>query len=214
MPCGLLPSSVLFSRLFELAAIEPTFSCQRFLLFQVSSVSHIASTPLVQFLTLIRLSSALSDPIPRLPHPGSGSYHDTTVALGRRVLRLRLLVTRWCHPSSRVFRPGDFLYNTLIYILVPVFSPVPASIASPTPTLALILVIVFSPVPTITPVAVTVFFLPCLVPCPPLGTVSTGRCRVLCAKLLATYRRHLLSTEMTLRVECKRLVINSVSLSM
>ena len=36
---------------------------------------------------------------------GSGPPHDATVSLGRRVLRLWLLVTRWRHPPSRVFRP-------------------------------------------------------------------------------------------------------------
>ena len=56
------PASLLFSRLFGLAATKPTLSCLRSFSF-LSSLSDIASTTLVRFLALLRLSSALPNPV-------------------------------------------------------------------------------------------------------------------------------------------------------
>ena len=69
-----------------------TFSCPSA---RVSPrVPHRVLT-LVGLFALLRLSSALLDPVSRLPSRGSGSPHDATVLLGRSVfLRLGLLVTR------------------------------------------------------------------------------------------------------------------------
>ena len=66
VPCAPPPASLLFSRLSGLAATGPTLSFLRFPLFsptQVSPVSHMASTTLVRFLPLLRLSCTLLDPI-------------------------------------------------------------------------------------------------------------------------------------------------------
>ena len=66
VPCINPPASLLFSRLSGLlAATGPTFSFQTFfpLSIQVSPFYHMASTALVRFLALLRLSSALPDPI-------------------------------------------------------------------------------------------------------------------------------------------------------
>ena len=114
---------------------------------QVFPVSQIASTTSLRFLALLRLSSALPNPVPRILSLGSGPQHDAMVSLGRRVLRLCLLVTCSRHPPSRVFRSGLSLLFTLISILVPIFSPVPA----PIPTLVLIPVLIFPPAPAPVP---------------------------------------------------------------
>ena len=165
--------------------------------------------------TLRRLSSTLPDPVPRLPSLVSDLQHDATVSLGRRVLRLRLLVIRSRSPPSRIFRPtfittsrvpGLSLPPTVVSILVLVLSPVPAPVPAPIPTVVLIPILVFSPVLAPVSVPVTVSFLPSLVPCFPLGTISTSWRRVLRVKLLATCRCHLLSTDMMPRVEWQCLV--------
>ena len=55
-------------------------------------------------IVLLRLTSTLPDPILHLPCLDACPQHDATVLLGRRVLRLWLLVPRWSCPPSRLFR--------------------------------------------------------------------------------------------------------------
>ena len=64
----------------------------------------MASTTPLGFLPLFHLYSTILDPIPCPPSLGSGSEHDATVSLGRRVLWLRLLVTGYSFASSAVSR--------------------------------------------------------------------------------------------------------------
>ena len=129
----------------------------------------MASIAPLSFFALLRLcsSSALPAPVPRLPSLGSRPPHDAIVSLGRRVLRLWLLVPRWRHPLCRVFRPistitsyvpGIFLPSTLLFVFVPVPASTPASI----PILLIVHIPVLILVPV--PVPVTVSYLPPLVP--------------------------------------------------
>ena len=62
------------------------------------------------------------------------------------------------------------------------------------------------PVPAPVPVFITVLSLPFVVPCSSPGTTSLGKSRILHPNLLATCRRHLLSTEMMARTEWQCLV--------
>ena len=64
------------------------------------------------------------------------------------------------------------------------------------------------------PVPVTVFSLLSLGPGFPLGTTSSDRRRVLRPKLLATNKRHILSTEMMFRAEWRCLIFYSSSFLM
>ena len=72
---------------------------------RVSPAFYITSNTLLEFLALLCPSSALLDHVPHLPSVGSGPSHNTTVSLGRRILRLRLLVSRWRLPRSHVLHP-------------------------------------------------------------------------------------------------------------
>ena len=81
------------------------------------------------------------------------------------------------------------------------------------PTLVLIPVLILPLVPAPVPVPVAVSSLLALVPCSPLGTTLSGRRRVLHPELLATFRRHLLSTETMPRAEGQFLVFYSSSFS-
>ena len=67
------------------------------------------------------LSSALPDPVSRLPSLASRPPHDATVLLERRVLRLWQLVTRWRCPLSYIFRH---------------ISSIPDSLSPPPPSLS------------------------------------------------------------------------------
>ena len=208
MLCAPPPASLLFFRLSGSAATEQALSwLHLFRSTQVSPISHIASTIILRFLALLRLSSALPNPVSRLPSLGSGPQQDATVSLRRRVLRPWLLVIRWRRPPTRFFRPTSVttlylsrlsLLSTLISVLVPILSPLPAPVAAsvlaPIPTLVLIPVLALPPVPVSVPLPATIFSLPFLVPCSPLSNTSSGRRRVLRPKLLATCRHHLLST--------------------
>ena len=90
-PCASLSASLIFSKLSESAVTEPI----RFCLLspspsaQVSPVSHVASMTPLGIFALLRLPSALLDPVPLLTPLGSGPQHDTMVSLGCRVLWLR-----------------------------------------------------------------------------------------------------------------------------
>ena len=153
---------------------------------------------------LLRPSSTLSAPVPRLPSLGSNCLHDATASLGS----LGLLVTRWRHPRSRVIRltftfpsqvPGLSLPSNLIFVFVPVLAliPIPMTILVPVPIPMLV------PVPTSTPapVPVTGSSLPSLGPGSSVSTTSSDRRRVLHPKLRDTFRLHLLFTEIMSRAE-------------
>ena len=118
----------------------------------ISLVFHIASLTLLGVLALICLSSTFPDRTYRLRLLGSGLLHDATASLGRRVLRLWLLITLWRRPLCCAFQttsittlkvPRLGLPSTLISIIVPVSAPVLALI----PALMLITVLVLVPAP-------------------------------------------------------------------
>ena len=73
----------------------------------------MASTTPLGFLPLFHLSSTILDPIPCPPCLGSGSEHDATVSLGRRVLRLRLLFTGYSFASPAVSRVPTLTLSSL-----------------------------------------------------------------------------------------------------
>ena len=113
--------------------------------------------------------------------------------------------------------PGSLslhLISILVPVLAPIHAPVLTPVFSPIPTLVLIHILLPPSVPTPIPVPVTVSYFPFLVSCSPLGTKSSGRRRVLRPKLLATCRRHLLSTEIMPCVEWQCLVFYSASFLM
>ena len=196
-----------------------------------------ASLIFLEFLALIRLSSALHDPVPCLPSLGStctftctctctctcSPPHNATVFWGVGSCGCGCWLLVGVTPSLASSAPPLLSLLPLDRFLGPLYPlppldrflgplyPLPSSLSSfplsfsplslfcprpvltPIPVLVLILVPV-SPVP----VPVTVSSLPSLVTCSPLGNTSSRR-RVLRPKLLATCRRHLLSTGMTPR---------------
>ena len=91
------------------------------------------------FLTLLHPSSGLHGPVPRLPSLGSGPPQDATVSLGRQVLRLLLLVTRWRHLISRVFHPISIIVSLRRfpgYVSPPPSSPFSSPFPFPPPSLS------------------------------------------------------------------------------
>ena len=118
----------------------------------ISLVFHIASLTLLGVLALICLSSTLPGRTYRLRLLGSGLPHDATASLGRRVLRLWLLITLWRRPLCCAFQttsittlkvPRLGLPSTLISIIVPVSAPVLA----PIPALMFFTLLVLDPAP-------------------------------------------------------------------
>ena len=209
MHCTSFPASFLFSRLSGSAATVTTLFFYIIIFShpsQVSPVFRVAYITFLGFLDLLCFPSALPDPVPRIPSLSSCPPYDATFSLGRRVLRLWLLVTRWRHPPSSVFRPTSItiskvprlsLPSSLLSILVPVYAPVLTPIPVLVPIPVLHIISVSSPVPVPVPVG----SLPSLVPWPPLGTTSSGRHRIVRPKLLATFWCHLLSIETMQRAE-------------
>ena len=207
MPCAFLPASFLF---YSLDYLGRQLLNQHFLVYvfylpaQVSPVSHMTSTTLVGFLRFF--NSPLPSPV---------------LSLVSRPWALVLSMMRWSRWGvrscgcdccllvgvARLLASSDSpllpLSKFPVSLSTPVLSPVPvlapAPVLAPIPSLVLVLPPVSAPVPVPVPVAVS--SLPPLVPFPPLGTTSSGRRRVLCLKLLATCKRHLLCTEMMLRTE-------------
>ena len=110
---------------------------------------------------------------PLLPSLRSRRSRGATVSLGRRVLRLWLLVARWRRHSSRIFRPTTLTtwkismislsstFTSIIIVRVP--APVLAHISA----FVLVPVLVLVPVPAPVSVPVTVSSFSSLVPCVP-----------------------------------------------
>ena len=115
-----------------------------------------------------------------------------------------LLVPCSRRPPPRVFRPGLSLPSTLISVVDPTLSPVPA-------------LCYLHPYPrghprtriSSRPCSRAVPSTPCLVPCSPFGTTSTGRRRVVRENLLATCRCHLHTADIMPRAEWQSLVFYS-----
>ena len=211
LPCASPLASLLFSRylgwqLLNQTFLDYVFSCFRpnlprfpHRIYKSSGVS-CASSPLLR-----PPRSCPSPPVPGLwPSAGcdglAGASGFATVVVGYS--STSPFFSRLPTPLYTTSKfPRLSLPSTLISVLVLVLSPVPAPapVSASIPTLVLMPVRVLPPVPV--PVPVTVSFLRSLVPCSLLGSTSSGRRQVLRPKLLATYRRHLLSAEMIPRAE-------------
>ena len=93
----------------RVADFSPCFFCCRDILgrhlhlFPGSLIFPIASITLLGILAILRPSSPIPHHVPCLPSLGAGPQHDATASLGRRVLSLWLLVTRWRRPPAHVF---------------------------------------------------------------------------------------------------------------
>ena len=139
---------------------------------------------------------------------GFNPLHDAMVSLGRRVLRLWLLVTRWRRPTFIITSkiPRLSLQSPSFSNLVPAprSHPHQFPFTRSRPRCRL------RPVP----VPLTVSSLPSLMPCTPPDTTSSGSHRALQQKLLPTCGRHPLSTEMMPREEWQCLVLHSTFLLM
>ena len=104
------------------------------------------------FLAFIHPSSGHPDSVPHFPSLGIDPLHDTTVSLGRLVLRLRLLMDLWRRPLSSVFHLTSTIFLK-VFVPLPAFSivvPVTAPVHAPIPVIipVPVLVIVPDPVPT------------------------------------------------------------------
>ena len=115
MTCASLHAYLLLSKLSGSATTEPILSCLRFYIStQVSPVSHIVYTISLGIFALLRLSSALPDPVPRLPSLGSGVCFVCVCARTRiqlHVIPATLVIT--CHWHWSFYRGiNDTCYNT------------------------------------------------------------------------------------------------------
>ena len=98
----------------------------------VSPVSHIASIIFLRFLALFRLSPAFLSYAPRLLSQGSSPPHAAMVSLGRRVLRLWLLLLVGIAPLSRLL---IHLYYHFVRFSSPISPPLSSLFPSPSPFL-------------------------------------------------------------------------------
>ena len=99
----------------------------------MSPIVHLASVTQVVFCVSSPLLPPPHGPVPRFPSLSSGPPHGATFSLGLRILRLWLLVTRWRHPLSRVFRPASTItsYYTIILLYTIVFTIIVFRVLSP-----------------------------------------------------------------------------------
>ena len=134
--------------------------------------------------------------VPCFPSLGSSPPHGTTVSLGRPVLWMWQRVTRCRDPISRVFSPISKITSQVPRALSPRHSPHPFPFPFLFPPLSL-----SSPPSRSRPCSRTHFPLPPLRPNSSLGTISSNRRRVWQPKLVATGKRHFLSTDIMPRAE-------------
>ena len=94
---------------------------------RVSPVFLITSVNFLGFLVILRPCSTIPDHVPCLPSLGAGPQHDVTASLGRRLLPLWLLVTRWYRPLLMFSDPPLLSLHKFPDSL----SPLPSSLSRP-----------------------------------------------------------------------------------